>query len=80
MQAINLTLFRLADFPIRKRDEVVAEDGGRSCRNRACRSLRTVEFVSGHTVFRRDLWADHLKEVELQRHLEQRASVCGIGM
>lgn len=78
-QAVNLPVARLTD-PATDRDEVVTVDRRAARGDGAGRPLRVVVGVSGHAVLGRDRRRRHLQEVELRRHLEQRAGVRRVAM
>jgi len=59
------------------RREAVAVDRRRAGGDRAGRPLRRVVLVAGDAVLRRDAGRDHLEQVELRGHLEQRALELG---
>ena len=75
-QPIELAFCCLAMSAARWR-KVVSVNRGRTGGDRTCRALSAVVLVAGDAVLRCHRWRDHFQQIELRRHLEQRAGVLG---
>ena len=73
-EAIELPRVRLTLLAFYRR-KVIPVDGRGPGSDRTCRALRTITLVACDAGFRRDFRAGHFKEIELGRHLEQRARI-----
>ena len=75
-QSVDLAFGGLAGAA-RQRDPIVAVDRAGACRHRARRPLGPIVGVTGDAALGADVGTDHLEQVELRSHLDQRAALFG---